>query len=331
MPKFKSSLSGEDRYNFMISLAGYLIRQQGAVEISQVCEAFDLSEDVVKSALGTLNMASAKFESRPEDLFFDVDQDLLDEGIISLSHTNAIQGAPRLSTRQASAISAGLQYLANIPEFANHSEIQELLDLLGQARGSASQSSIQVRSGSMGSDIALIRQAIVAGKVIRCEYVNSKGERRQREIEPIQVSSSGQYWYLFGYCPERQAGRNFRLDRMRAVSQIERSISDAARQIDDTDRPTYIAEDSDVEVLVEVQPEAYRLIAESQTIEEPKDVGNGAVRAVIKVGHLPNLGRVIARYGGAAKVIEPEAARAAVRAYALRVLGEEQSSLENED
>lgn len=331
MPEFKSSLSGEDRYNFMISLAGYLIRQQGAVELAQVCEAFDLSEDAVKSALSTLNMASAKFESRPEDLFFDVDQDLLEEGIISLSHINAIQGAPRLSTRQASAISAGLQYLASIPEFANHSEIQALLDLLGQARGSASQSSIEVRSGSMGSDIALIRQAIVAGKVIRCEYVNSKGERRQREIEPIQVSSSGQYWYLLGYCPERQAGRNFRLDRMRAVSQIERSISDAARQIDDTDRPTYIADDSDVEVLVEVQPEAYRLIAESQTIEEPKDVGNGAVRAVIKVGHLPNLGRVIARYGGAAKVIEPEAARAAVRAYALRVLGEEQSSLENED
>jgi proteasome accessory factor C len=330
MPKLTNSLSGEDRYNFMISLAGYLIRQEGPVSIQQVCDAFLLSEDVVKSAVSTLNLASAKFEGRPEDLFFDVDQDLLEEGVISLSRIDSIEDAPRLSARQASAIAAGLQYLATIPEFTNHDEISELLEILATATSSNS-STIQIQSSATGTDVSSIRQAIVSRRAISCEYVNTRGERRKREIDPLQLTSSGQYWYLFGYCPEHKAARNFRLDRMRSVSVLDREISQSALAIGSEDRPTYISDDSDVEVVIEVEPEAYRLIAESQTIDEPKDVGNGTIRATIKVGYLPNLGRIISRYGGAARVLEPEAARAAVRSYALRVLGEEQSAVEDED
>lgn len=331
MPKLTASLSGEDRYNFMISLAGYLIRQEGPVELSQVSEAFALSEDVVKSALSTLNLASAKFEGRPEDLFFEVDQDLLDDGVISFSRIDSIEDAPRLSSRQASAISAGLQYLATIPEFANDGEIGELSQILAQASGSKALGALEVKQTSLDADFALVRQAIVAGRAIVCEYVNTKGERRQREIDPLSLTSSGSHWYLFGYCPEHRAGRNFRLDRMRSVEILQREVSEEAKAVEPAERPTYIAEETDTEVLVEVQPEAFSLIAESQTITEPRELAEGSVRATIRVGHLPNLGRIIARYGGAAKVLEPEAARAAVRAYALRVLGDEQISVENED
>jgi proteasome accessory factor C len=331
MPKLTSSLSGEDRYNFMISLAGYLIRQDGPVEIRQVSEVFSLGEDVVKSALSTLNLASAKFEGRPEDLFFDVDQDLLEDGIISFSRIDSIEDAPKLSTRQASAISAGLQYLASIPEFSNHDEIKELIDLLAQATGSNTSGSLEVQQSSIDADFSLVRQAIVAGQAIACEYINTKGELRQREIEPLALTSSGAHWYLFGYCPEHREGRNFRLDRMRSVRILDREVSTEAKAVEPAERATYVAEDTDTEVLVEVTPEAFSLIAESQTVNEPREMSEGTMRATIRVGHLPNLGRIISRYGGAARVLEPQAARDAVRAYALRVLGDEQISVENED
>jgi proteasome accessory factor C len=331
MPKLTSSLSGEDRYNFMISLAGYLIRQDGPVEIRQVSEVFALGEDVVKSALSTLNLASAKFEGRPEDLFFDVDQDLLEDGIISFSRIDSLEDAPRLSTRQASAISAGLQYLASIPEFSNHDEIKELIDLLAQATGSSTSGNLEVKQSSLDAEFAVVRQAIVAGQAIECEYVNTKGERRQREIEPLSLTSSGSHWYLFGYCPEHREGRNFRLDRMRSVRMLDREVSIDAKDVGLAERPVYVADETDTEVLIEVQPEAFSLIAASETVTEPSELPEGTIRATIRVGHLPNLGRIIARYGGAARVLEPQSARDAVRVYALRVLGDEQISVENED
>lgn len=320
MPKLSSAISGEDRFNLMISIAGYLIRQEGPVEIDQVAQVFDVDESAVRSALQTLNLASAKFEGRPEDLFFDLDHDLLDEGVISFIRNDSLEDAPKLSTRQASAISAGLQYLASIPDFASSEEIQELLNLLAQAHPSAETMAIEVKAGSPDSVALTVREAIRAGRAISCEYVNSRGERRERKIDPISLTSSGPYWYVFGFCHEQSEGRNFRLDRMRKPSILEQTISATAVAISAVERPTYIAQDSDIEVLIEVEPEAYRLIAESMTTTETSEVTGGRIRATIKVGHLANLGRIIARYGGAARVIEPEIARQAVRVYAEAVL-----------
>jgi hypothetical protein len=41
----------------------------------------------------------------------------------------------------------------------------------------------------------------------------------------------------------------------------------------------------------------------------------------MRIGYLPNLGKLISVYGGAAKVIAPQAARDVVRDFALQALG----------
>jgi predicted DNA-binding transcriptional regulator YafY len=83
-----------------------------------------------------------------------------------------------------------------------------------------------------------------------------------------------------------------------------------------------VAKETDTEVVVEVDPEAYRLIGESANFEAMIADGNnpGTVRATIRVGYLPNIGHLIARYGGAARVISPEEAKQYVRDYALAAL-----------
>jgi predicted DNA-binding transcriptional regulator YafY len=65
-------------------------------------------------------------------------------------------------------------------------------------------------------------------------------------------------------------------------------------------------------------------------VAEPKDLGSGTIRTQIKVGHLPNLGRLIAKYGGAARVIAPEEAREIVRNYALSALGAQSREIDRE-
>jgi proteasome accessory factor C len=84
----------------------------------------------------------------------------------------------------------------------------------------------------------------------------------------------------------------------------------------------YSPGETDTIVTVEVDPEAYSLIFDFKPVEEPESITDFTKRFKIKVGDVRNLGRIIARFGGAARVIAPESAKAAVREFALKAIGE---------
>jgi predicted DNA-binding transcriptional regulator YafY len=49
-----------------------------------------------------------------------------------------------------------------------------------------------------------------------------------RSVDPLQFAHTGGHWYLLGYCHLRNAGRWFRLDRIKAA----RLTSEPARAHD---------------------------------------------------------------------------------------------------
>ena len=323
MPKI-NGFNGEDRYNFLLALVGYL-GHRGEVPLVEVASHFALESDYIVKALKSLNEATAQVGGFEEWPFY-VDVDLLDEGVVSLTTAEVIDDVPRLSTRQAAAISAGLGYLASIPEFAGNSDIPQLMNMIsaGSSRGFAEV--ISIAPGSIEAGAETLRQAILKNKAISCEYINRKQEKTVREIEPLRIDLTGGVWYLRGYCPVNQGVRNFLIEHMRSIEILDRDISDVATKVGEIEDATYVAEITDTTVTIEVTPEAYRLISEFQTLSEPKDLGSGTIRTDIQVGHLPNIGRLIAKYGGAARVIAPAEARDIVRNYALSVLGEQTNS-----
>jgi proteasome accessory factor C len=83
----------------------------------------------------------------------------------------------------------------------------------------------------------------------------------------------------------------------------------------------YIPKDSDFDVTLELEPEAFSIIGDYQAAPLG-DSPNGSLRVRIKVGNLNTLGPLLARFGGSAKVLEPKEARVVVRDFALRALGE---------
>ena len=318
MPKLRG-FNGEDRYNFLLSLVGYL-GHRGEVSVEEVATHFELDANYLVKALKSLNDATAQVSGIEEWPFY-IDIDLLDEGVVSMTTAEVIDDVPRLSTRQVAALSAGLSYLSSIPEFAANADIKSLIEKVSSGSGLGRAELISVAPGSIEAGAETLRQAILSNRAVSCEYINRKQEKSVREIEPLRIDLTGGVWYLRGYCPINKAVRNFLIEHMRSIQILDREISDVAAKVGEIEDATYVAEATDTEVTVEVTPEAYRLISEFQTLSEPKDVGSGTIRTQIKVGHLPNLGRLIAKYGGAARVIEPAEAREVVRNYALSALG----------
>ncbi|MEY4617852.1 MAG: hypothetical protein RL101_38 [Actinomycetota bacterium] len=321
--------TSQERFNFIASLIAYVIHNDYS-SIKEVAEHFEVSEVYVREAISTMvNTASLRPEM--EETYYMYDEDELEKGVIHLIQTDGFVDVPKLSGRQASAIAVGLNYLNSLPNFSNSAEIEELLNLLGQGSASDAVQIIDYKPGTIDADAAVIRQAMINGNRISCEYINQRGEKSTREIDPIRLDPNGELWFLKGYCLKNKELRNFRLDHMRAATELDVAISAEAREIGNEIEEEYVASETDVEVVIEVEPEAFGLLTDFGAEIDETESKTGKTRATIKVGYLPTLGRVINQYGGAARVLAPESARKAVRNYALTALGRPMDESLSED
>jgi proteasome accessory factor C len=311
--------TGQERFNFIASLIAYVIHNDYST-VTEVANHFEVSEDYVRDAISTM-VNTASLRPDMEQTYYMYDEDELDDGVIHLIQKDGFDEVPKLSGRQASALAAGLTYLSTLPDFTNQDEIAELLDLLGQGSAVDAVQIFDYKPGTVDADAAVIRRAILSGHRITCEYVNQRGEKSTREIDPIRLDPRGELWFLKGYCLKNKALRNFRLDHMRAAEELQVPICDEAKAIGEIVDDEYTSSETDIEVTVEVEPEAYSLISDFAAEIQDNDSKTGKVRAIMKVGYLPTLGRVINHYGGAARVLAPESARKVVRNYALTALG----------
>jgi proteasome accessory factor C len=322
MPK-SSSLSGADRYNFMLALTGYLIshRQQ---KLSDLAAHFQVSEKEIRSAVVTISLSGVGMY-RPDELFF-LDYDLLEEGIVDLSFAPTLEDVPRLSTRQAAAIASGLAFMVELVDPSDQKEITSLLEILGKGALSAKELPFMVQPVKGDKDLALARQAVAESRVLKCSYRNSSGDISIREIEPQRLESREANWFLRGYCRTNNESRVFRLDRMRQIELMEQfeHRSDAK----DTEGQIYDVRQTDTEVLFEVDPGAFSLIADFKPDFEIS--GNETVQVRISIGRLETLGRIVARYSGKVRVLAPEAAKLAVANFALAALGQSAPAAEAE-
>ncbi len=321
-------ITGADRYNLMLALVGYLIHNR-EVSMDDLASHFKVTREEVRSALVTVSFSGIKGYD-PGDLFeFDYYK-FNHEGVVKLILKPAIDEVPRISQRQAAALSAGLNYLRDIEIFAEQTEVTELIQILAQGTTGGSIPEIQIVPGTRAAELASVRRAMAEQRKLEFEYHNMRGEIKRRIVEPLLVSLEDKNITLRAFVQEDGMVKNFRVDRMRGVKVLDEPISAAAKAAEVIDA-NYIADQTDTEVTVEVAPEAHRLISQfnAEVIESRPD---GTKVGIIKIGHLPNLGRLIASYGGSAKVLAPQAARELVRDYALSALGETaMSNLDRED
>lgn len=67
--------------------------------------------------------------------------------------------------------------------------------------------------GPLSEKIAVIRNAILARRMLVFHYCSEKGET-ERRVEPYRLVFQWSAWYILAYCLERQAFRLFKLNRL---------------------------------------------------------------------------------------------------------------------
>lgn len=311
------ALTADARLNLIIGLTTYLNEVRSAT-VAQLAEHFSVSPVEIRK--GVAAMFCATLADSHESWAMAINDDWRESDLIELNSQEILDGNPRISARHAAALAAGLAVLQSSADPADKVEIQELIDVLAQGSIQGTSPAIAIVPGTLDADFAIIRRAIIGEKRVRFEYF-SNDETTSRDVDPIKLESNDQVWYARGYCHLRKEERSFRLDRMSKSQVLDIGWSDEARSLELSDE-LYSGSELDTVVTVDVAPEAYDLIGNfNADIVSSSGARNEIKRIEMRIGYLPNLGKLISVYGGAAKVIAPQAARDVVRDFALQALG----------
>ena len=63
----------------------------------------------------------------------------------------------------------------------------------------------------------VLKQAIIQRNQLQFNYLNAQGQSSRRCVQPVKLLYKSNAWYLQAFCLDKQAFRNFKLHRIRAI------------------------------------------------------------------------------------------------------------------
>jgi proteasome accessory factor C len=294
------------------------VMDRGEVSVSEAAAAFGRHPDDITKAVELIACSGIPGDSRAylhADLF-DIDWDqFLDHGIIRFENTVVIDSKPAFSAREMSALLAGLQYLSQHPAWAGRPDITDLLDKL-----SGTTTNMLVKSQPSPSVLDSLRRSIGESKQVSMEYVNKRGEREKRLVDPLAVESRDDVWFLRGWCHLRHALRTFRVDRIESLHVSDVPSTPHEDDLNPDQWSVFSPSERDLVVTLEFGEEALPLIAEYLDRGAPPVKRGKTFIAEVPFGHLSSLTRFVTRHPGLVTVVGPDHARDAVADWATQAL-----------
>lgn len=299
-------LTNQDLFGISLSISGYLQHNNNQVTVDQACEHFDISKTQLRKLISTLFTLE---NLKTTDFYFDFDLEAFDKkGILRLNRQALITDPPKLSNQQVSALAMGLEYLSNFENLADDEDLNSLMRIFGASKKTVG------KVNAKGEMLSVLREAITQERQIECDYINTKGERAKRVLEPLRIDLFNGLYYLRAYCPKNKSVRSFRLDRMKQPIALEETISKKAKKASLSDEINLATEIEKV-VVVEVDRQAKDFFRSFSSKESPQLI-DGKLRGKIFTGDYISLARHVIGRAGKVRVVSPKEAVSAVAAAA---------------
>ena len=293
--------SGLARTARLLDLVPYLTTHQG-IAISELAKTFDTTVKEITDDLNTLWMCGLPGYTPLEliDLEFE-------SGFVSIRNAETLAAPRALDRAEALSIYMGLDLLSAELGGSNSSLVSEISNLQEQLRSQLiSAPQVQIEA-SLASELrALILRAIRRRGWLEITYHSAANDQvTKRQVAPYELSQSGSHEYLQGYCDNAKAIRNFRADRIVAVSEIADQLW-----------PSNLVSANDEAIDYEVKVHA----ASRQVLEVLPQISANSTTATIQGYSAPWISRAILSLAGQVEATAPTEIRAAVHARAAAAL-----------
>jgi len=301
-----------ERFARLVTLAGLLIgaaREETQLPVGRVLEELNVSREELHEDLDVLNVVN--FGGGTYVLYAEIDGDSIQ--VDPDTYGDNFARPARLLPLEAKALVAAIDLFGDhLPQAGLSTAREKIVAALGH---DPSHEGLEIAPGRDDSEvIRAVNDAIEKRRVLELHYYKeNEDEFIKREVEPYQLVSGPEGWYLGCYDLGRDDTRHFRLDRMKE-----------ARVADDTFEPRDGVDErlAEQEWLVHgevgtagvarvwVSPNRARWLREERTVTD--ELSDGAVVVELPYGSTDWLVREVLKGVGDLVVLEPDDARDAV-------------------
>jgi proteasome accessory factor C len=307
--------SSAQRLARLLAVVPWVVAHDGPT-VDEVCERFRISERELVADLNLLFMCGV-YPYTP-DALIEVD---LDRGRVWVHFADWFRRPLRLSAPEGLALVAAGRAMLGVPATGNErpSALAGAVEKLETVLGAGGDDPLEIELGAASPDVleALQKGLAERRKVLLDYYSFGRDETGTRLVQPWRVFSSGGHWYLLAWCEKVDAKRLFRVDRARSATLL-------AEHFDPPDDlgpvPVYESRADDPLVTLDLAPGAH-WVAERYPNEGTDDLGEGVLRARLRVSSKAWLERLLLRAGPDATVVSgadgvaPAAARRILAVY----------------
>jgi predicted DNA-binding transcriptional regulator YafY len=181
----------------------YILLNKERVTAGELAERFGVSTRTIYRDIDTLSLANIPIYTEKGK-----------GGGISLLSDYVINKSI-LNDQEQTEILSALQGLSHLNAIDSDSALQKLSATFKKTATNWLEVDFSDWSYSDTNLFSDLKSAILERQIVAFNYFGASGEATYRRIEPLQLCFKSKYWYLKGYCLNREDMRLFKLTRMR--------------------------------------------------------------------------------------------------------------------
>jgi predicted DNA-binding transcriptional regulator YafY len=310
-----------ERFARLVTLASILIEAGRAgrlLDAGDLCAALKVSDQELREDISVLNVVN--FGAGTYVLYAEIQAD----GSIEVDpepYGDSFARPARLLPVEAKALIAAIDLIGeHIPEGSLTSVREKVVAALGE---DPVHEGLQFATpGGDNLEIAgVVSSAIARRRMLSFEYYKeNEDEFSTRLVEPYALINGREGWYLASFDPARDSVRHFRLDRIKSATVTDERFDarpdvDPAADVDGWPRTGEVPASSRARVWI--SPERARWAREERHVVA--ELTDGAIIVELGFAGVDWLVRETLKEAGDAVVLEPAAAREAVRQAAAAI------------
>jgi proteasome accessory factor BC len=301
-----------ERFARLVTLAGLLIgaaREEGSLPTERALAELNISLDELREDLEVLNVVN--FGGGTYVLYAEIVGDRIE--VDPDTYGDNFARPARLLPLEAKALVAAIDLFGDhLPQSGLQTARSKIVAALGH---DPSEEGLEIAPGRDDSSVVrTVNEAIGRRRMLELQYYKeNEDEFTKREVEPYQLVSGPEGWYLGCYDLDRADTRHFRLDRMKEALITEREFEPrdgVEQQLAEQEWLVRGEVTSAGVARVWVSPERARWLREERTVVE--ELADGAVVVELPYGSSDWLVREVLKGVGDLVVLEPDEAREAV-------------------
>jgi proteasome accessory factor BC len=301
-----------ERFARLVTLAGLLIgaaREQARLSVDTVLDELNVSREELREDIDVLNVVN--FGGGTYVLFAQIDGDEIE--VDADTYGDNFARPARLLPLEAKALVAAIDLFGDhLPQASLSTAREKIVGALGH---DPSHEGLEIAPGRDDSEVVrTVNDAIERRRVLELHYYKeNEDEFVKRQVEPYQLVSGPEGWYLGCYDLLKADTRHFRLDRMKEARLTRRSFEPREGTDERLAEQEWLVHGevgSAGVARVWVSPERARWLREERTVVE--ELADQAVVVELPYGSADWLVREILKGVGDLVVLEPEDARKAV-------------------